>query len=95
MYGETLSDPLNDLDRYLVYEAHERHGMEPSPDPSGLEVEMKIRLANGNQVTVTEQVETLADLSPAIERARLRLALTLARDVLDTPAAHDPLAALR
>ena len=95
MYSETLSYPLNDLDRYLTYDANELRGSVPSPDPTWLEVEMKIRLANGNQVTVTEHVESMADLGEALEKARLRLALTMARDVLDAAAANDPLAALR
>ena len=95
MYTEILSDPLNDLDRYLMYDANEPRGSVPSPDPTWLEVEMKIRLANGNQVTVTEHVESMADLGEALEKARLRLALTMARDVLDAAAANDPLAALR
>ena len=95
MYSETLSHPLNDLDRYLMYDANEPRGSVPSPEPTWLEVEMKIRLANGNQVTVTEHVESMADLGEALEKARLRLALTMARDVLDAAAANDPLAALR
>ena len=56
---------------------------------------MKIRLANGKQVTVTEHVESMADLGEALEKARFRLALTMARGVLDESAANDPLAALR
>jgi len=95
MYSETLSNPLNDLDSYLTYDANELRGSVPSPDPTWLEVEMKIRLANGHQVTVTEHVESMADLGEALEKARLRLALTMARDVLDAAAANDPLAALR
>ena len=71
MYSETLSHPLNDLDRYLTYDANEPRGSLPSPDPTWLEVEMKIRLANGNQVTVTEHVESMADLGEALEKARL------------------------
>jgi hypothetical protein len=95
MVSETLSDPLNDLDRYLMSDANEPRGPLPSQDPAWLEVEMKIRLSNGKQVTVTEHVESMADLGEALEKARFRLAVTMARGVLDESAANDPLAVLR
>src|SRR4029077_7738630 len=68
MYSETLSHPLNDLDSYLTYDANELRGCVPASDPTWLEVEMKIRLANGNQVIVTEHVESMADLGEALEK---------------------------
>ena len=68
MYSETLSNPLNDLDSYLTYDANELRGSVPSPDPTWLEVEMKIRLANGNQVTVTEHVDNATWTYPQISK---------------------------
>jgi hypothetical protein len=81
MFTETPSSPLTDLDRYLVHDFDVRTP-DPSPDARSLEVEMKIRLGDGNQVTVTEHVATMAELGGALERARVRLALSFAR-VLD------------
>jgi hypothetical protein len=85
MPSQTLSDPLSDLDRYLIHDGNE-HAPAPTADSGGLEVEMRIRLHNGNQVAVTEHVDSVADLSGALDRARFRLAVSMARGVLDDAA---------
>jgi hypothetical protein len=81
MLIQTPSSPLHDLDRYLVYDHNEHRPIGSTPDTRSLEVEMKIRLDDGNQVTVSEHVESLAELGEALERARVRLAMSFARVV--------------
>jgi hypothetical protein len=85
MPSQALSDPLSDLDRYLLYDANDQPPAR-TPEAGWMEVEMRIRLHNGNQVMVTEHVERMADLSEALERARFRLAVSMARGVLDDAA---------
>ena len=85
MPNQALSDPLSELDRYLIHDANYQPPA-PVPDAEWLEVEMRIRLHNGNQVAVTEHVASMADLSEALERARFRLAVSMARGVLDDAA---------
>ena len=46
---------------------------------------MQVRLDDGSRVTVIEQVARMSDLDMALERARFRLAVSLAREVLDGP----------
>jgi len=47
------------------------------------QIEMRIRLSDGREVTVVEHAEQTSDLAEALERARVRLAMGLARGLVD------------
>ena len=83
MIGDTLSSPLEDLDRYLAQDYDPGALTPPRPASRPLELEMRIRLDDGQEVTVVEQAATMNELSEAVDRARVRLAMTLARGIVD------------
>jgi hypothetical protein len=73
MTSETLSQALNDVDAYFAHE----------PMPESIEIEMNVRLGELTCVNVIERATEMADLGGALERARLRLAVLLARGALE------------
>jgi hypothetical protein len=90
MIGETLPEPVREIDRYLIRDDELQDSPQHLPDAGWLEVEMKISLNDGTEVLVKEQVARMSDLGEALDRARFRLAVTFARDMLDAPASGAP-----
>jgi hypothetical protein len=84
MINGTLSDTVNELDRYLVTDDDEFLGpAQALPGATPIEIEMQVRLHDGTQVTIVEHVARMSELGGGLERARLRLATSLARGVID------------
>ena len=84
MITHTLLDAVYEADRFLVPQYDELGGLsQQRAEPTPLEVEMRIKLDDGNQVTVVERATSMTDLVSALERARVRLAMSLARGMLE------------
>jgi hypothetical protein len=83
MISDTLPDPFGELERYLVPDYADLDALTPSvPELKPFEIEMRIRLDDGDEVAVVEQADSISDLGGALERARVRLAMSLARSMI-------------
>ena len=84
MITHTLLDAVYEADRFVVQQYDELGGLsQQKAEPKRLEVEMRIKLDDENHVTVVERATSMTDLGSALERARVRLAMSLARGVLE------------
>src|SRR3954452_20766278 len=83
MIGESLSTALNDFERYLSPDYADFGALSPRPETKPFEVEMRLRLDDGGELSVVEHAATMADLSEAMDRVRMRIAMSIARGLVD------------
>ena len=83
MISDTLHGAVSEFDRYLIEHYGGLGELTPKPEVSPFEVEMRIRLDDGNEVSVVERAASRDDLVAAMDRARVRVAMSLARGMLE------------
>ena len=79
MIGHTMPSTAEELERYFG----ELGGLTPPPETKPYEIDVRIRLEDGGELLVTEQAATLDDLGGALDRARVRMAMAIARGMVE------------